>query len=112
MNLITASNLAPGAPLSRGDTPKHMFQVRSLFNLTKNVDFDNSIEYAHRLPDGNIPRRVRLDSRIAWRPGESIELSIVGQNLLRPRRLEFGDSYAVIGTQTPRSVYGKITWRF
>jgi iron complex outermembrane receptor protein len=112
MNNIQAANSRPDTPPSRGDTPKHMFQVRSLLNLTKNWDFDNTIYYAHRLPDGNIPSRVRLDSRIAWRATESMEFSVVGQNLLRPRRLEFGDSFAVVGTQVERSVYGKMTWRF
>jgi hypothetical protein len=26
--------------------------------------------------------------------------------------MEYGDSYSIIGTQSVRSVYGQITWRF
>lgn len=55
-----------------------------------------------------LSRTARLSKRI----GESVEVSVVGQNLLRPRSVEYGDSNAIIGTQTVRSVYGKITWRF
>jgi len=101
-----------GGDIFRGDGPKHMFQVRSLFNLSKNLDFDNSLYYVARSQINDIPARARLDSRIAWRAGEFLEFSLVGQNLLRPRTLEFGDSAAVAGTQVERSVFGKVTWRF
>ena len=100
-----------GGDVFRGDAPQHMFQVRSLFNLSKNLDFDNSLYYVSRLPDGDTPPRARLDSRIAWRAGEFLEFSVTGQNLLRPRTFEFGDA-SVAGTQAERSVFGQITWRF
>jgi len=41
-----------------------------------------------------------------------MEISLVGQNLLRPRTLEYGDSSGVLGTDAVRSVYAKIAWRF
>lgn len=92
--------------------PQNMFQVRSQLNLTRKVQFDQSVYYTARLPGGGIPGHARLDLRLARRIGESAEVSLVGQNLLRPRSMEFGDSNSVIGTQVVRSVYGKITWRF
>ncbi len=103
-------DLFPAEP--GGDAPKHMLQARSEFNLTKNIDFDNSLYYSARLPSTGAPSRARFDSRIAWRAGERLEFSVVGQNLLRPRTLEFGDAFAVVGTDAERSVFGKITWRF
>ena len=51
-------------------------------------------------------------SRLARRLGESAVISLVGQNLLRPRSTEYGDSYSIIGTQSVRSVYAQIAWRF
>ncbi|HYL78833.1 MAG TPA: TonB-dependent receptor, partial [Bryobacteraceae bacterium] len=105
-----SQDLFPAEP--GGDAPKHMLQVRSEFNLAKNIDFDNALYYSARLPSTGAPSRARFDSRIAWRAGESLEFSVVGQNLLRPRTLEFGDAFAVVGTETERSVFGKITWRF
>jgi hypothetical protein len=50
--------------------------------------------------------------RLARRIGESAEISVVGQNLLQPRALEYGNSDGIVGTESVRSVYGKITWRF
>jgi iron complex outermembrane recepter protein len=94
------------------DFPRNMFQIRSLLNLSRNVEFDQSLFYTARLPGGAIPGHARLDLRLARRMGESTEISIVGQNLLHGGTLEYGDSEGIAGTQSVRSVYGKITWRF
>ncbi len=92
--------------------PQNMVKVRSQVNLSRKVQFDQSLYYTARLPGGSIPGHARLDLRLARRIGESAEISLVGQNLLRPRTMEYGDSNSVIGTQSLRSVYGSITWRF
>jgi hypothetical protein len=44
--------------------------------------------------------------------GERTEISLVGQNLLRPRSLEYADSFQIVAAQARRSVFGKITWAF
>jgi len=94
------------------DFPQNQAQIRSQFNLPAKLEFDQSLYYTARLPGGSIPGHARLDVRLGRRLGESAELSIVGQNLLRARTTEYGDSFNVVGTQSVRSVYGKITWRF
>jgi iron complex outermembrane receptor protein len=95
-----------------GDSPKRQYQIRSLLNLRRNLDWDCSLSYVGRLSNGNIPGYTRLDTRLGWRLGESVELSVAGQNLLRPRHPEFHDALQVNRTQIERSVLGKITWRF
>jgi iron complex outermembrane receptor protein len=55
---------------------------------------------------------MRLDTRFAWRIGESLEVSVVGQNLLQPKHAEFPDIHYVNHMQDQRSFFGKITWRF
>jgi iron complex outermembrane receptor protein len=92
--------------------PQNMFQIRSLLNLSRSMEFDQSLYYTARLPGGNIPGHARLDLRLARRLGESTEISVVGQNLLRARTVEYGDDTFLEGTYAVRSVYGKITWRF
>ena len=95
-----------------GDTPKCRFQFRSLLRLPHNLDWDSSLYFVARLPDQGIPQYTRVDSRLGWRLGEFVELSVVGQNLLRPQHFEFANAYQVYSTQVKRSVYAKITWRF
>jgi iron complex outermembrane receptor protein len=92
--------------------PQNMFQVRSSLNLAKRTEFDQSLYYTARLPGGIIPGHARLDLRLARHFGERAEISLVGQNLLRPRTTEFGDANSIIGTEAVRSVYAQITWRF
>jgi len=92
--------------------PQNMFQVRSSLNLWRRMEFDQSLYYTARLPGGSIPGHARLDLRLARRLGESAQISLVGQNLLRPRTTEYGDTYSIIGTQSVRSVYAQITWKF
>ena len=92
--------------------PQNTFQIRSLMNLSPKMDFDQSLYYRARLPGASTPGHARLDLRLSRRIGEAVEISIVGQNLLRPSSFEYGDANALIGAQTVRSIYGKLTWRF
>jgi iron complex outermembrane recepter protein len=92
--------------------PQTMFEIRSSLNLSRRIEFDQSLNYTARLPGGSIPGHARLDLRLARHLGESAEISLVGQNLLRPRAAEYGDSYDIIGTQALRSIYAQITWKF
>jgi hypothetical protein len=94
------------------DFPRNMVQLRSLLTLPHKVEFDQSLYYTARLPGGSIEGHARLDLRLARRMGESTEISLVGQNLLRPGALEYGNSISIVGTQSVRSVYVKITCRF
>jgi iron complex outermembrane receptor protein len=92
--------------------PQNMAQIRSSLNLSRGVEFDQSVYYTARLPGGSIPGHARLDLRLSRRFGERTDISLVGQNLLRPRTMEYGDCEETVGTQVVRSVYGQIAWRF
>ena len=52
------------------------------------------------------------DLRLAWRAADSLELSLVGQNLLEDRHLEFVQEKFTQPTEVPRGVYGKLAYRF
>jgi iron complex outermembrane receptor protein len=108
------SSQDPNAGTIALDTPKHQFQVHSLLNLTRHLDWDTSLYHVGVLPDNGddpTPAFLRVDTRIGWRAGEALEFSVVGQNLLTPRHAEFGDDL-MFHTLVARSVFGKISWRF
>ena len=97
------------------ESPKHQFQIRSFLNLTRRLEWDTTVFRVGGLRGGGdepTPGYTRLDSRLAWRVGESLELSIVGQNLLSPGHVEFHDQFAILDTLVARSLFGKFTWRF
>jgi iron complex outermembrane receptor protein len=96
-------------------TPENQFQVRSFLNLPHNLEWDSTLYYVGHLRDGGngpVPAYTRVDTRLGWRFRKSLEVSVVGQNLLRPLHQEFHDAYELSNTLVERSVFARFTWRF
>jgi iron complex outermembrane receptor protein len=93
-------------------TPRHQAQVRSSLNLLRRLEWDTSAYHTGQLLNGGVPGYTRVDTRLGWRFDESLEVSLGGQNLLRPRHAEYFDDLGLHHTHVPRSVFGKLTWRF
>jgi iron complex outermembrane receptor protein len=107
----------PGAvfALPAAASPENQFQIRSQWNIGRHLEWDCFLARVGEVPDvgyGFAPSYTRLDTRLGWHIGESIELSVGGQNLLTPRHLEFYAEYPVQSTLVERSAIAKITWRF
>jgi len=107
--LITSSD--------NGSSPHHQVELQSLFNLPGNLELDTTYRYVSALPaqmstppGQTVAAYSTADVRLGWRPLQSVEFSVVGQNLLQPYHPEFGgDDGPLVGIK--RSFYGKITWR-
>jgi iron complex outermembrane receptor protein len=116
LNVILDPGSQDANQTERADnTPENQIQVRSQLNLTRNLEWDSAVYYVGHLRDGGngpVPAYTRVDTRLGWRMGSHIELSLVGQNLLTPRHAEFHDAYEVNNTLVARSVLAKITLRF
>jgi len=95
-----------------GNDPHHQFLIQSMINLPANFEFDSVLRYVDNLNQRGplVPSYVSLDLRIGWRPTPNWEFAIVGQNLLEKRHSEFGAP--ATRQEIPRSVYGKVTWKF
>jgi iron complex outermembrane receptor protein len=104
-----ASSLDTSVSSEVGDDPKHGYTIRSQVTLPRNFEWDTSLYFVSALSDQGIPSYDRLDTRVGWRLGESIELSLVGQNLLTPRHGEFGDD-TPLHTLVVRRVMAKVVW--
>ncbi len=110
---VTASN-------ATGNDPKHQFQVRSTYNLPYNVEFDSGVYFVSRLPNLGVQSYARVDARLGWNPTDSIELSLVGQNLFDNQHPEFSGGSGVGGgsiggvsaSEVPRGGYLKVIGRF
>jgi len=96
----------------QGQSPKHQFNIRSHLKLAHNVELDNMLYYVDSLHAINIPGYERFDSRIAWKPLEKVELSLVGQNLLNEHHKEFTEIPVLAQTEVGRTVYAKVSVRF
>jgi iron complex outermembrane receptor protein len=85
-------------------------------DLPNNLALDATFRRVDRLPTNNagvltfLPDYAELDIRLGWRPMESLEIAVVGQNLLHESHPEFG----VPGpqrTEIERGFFGRVIWR-
>ena len=58
---------------------------------------------------GIVPAYWQLDTRFAWQATRNLTLSLVGQNLLRERQVEYGYP-SPDRVQIARSVFARVTW--
>jgi iron complex outermembrane receptor protein len=93
-----------------GSSPSSLVSFQSLFNLPKHFELDATYRYSSALPAQAVSSHSSADLRLGWHLGESLDFSVLGQNLLQPSHNEFGgDPGPLVGIK--RSIYGKITWR-
>ncbi len=98
---------------AEGSSPVHAAQLRSHLALSSRWEWDVSAYFSGRLVAPNTPSYTKLDSTLSWRWTEGLSVSLVGQNLLRDRHLEFVDTTGAVSTSLiKRSVYAKFVWHF
>jgi iron complex outermembrane receptor protein len=108
-----------GADLNRGSyfegaTPAHQFALGAYVPLPHGLELNSFFRWIGRLRStadlGNsgLSPYATLDARLGWRLKESLELSVVGQNLIQARHVEFPGN----GTEIERAAYAKLAARF
>lgn len=101
-----------------GKSPEQQFNLRSTLFLPHNVEVSNALYYVDALDaldvvtGQNTRSYTRFDMRVAWKPIDSLELSLVGQNLFDPFHKEFNGFLYQSSSQVPRAVYGNVTYKF
>ncbi|MES2624867.1 MAG: TonB-dependent receptor [Pseudomonadota bacterium] len=97
--------------------PEHQVTITSSMDLPNNVSVDFSLRWVDELIKNKggvadeVPAYSELNLRLGWSPSETMELSLVGQNLLDNQHPEFGVS-GPLREEIERSIYGKIAFRF
>jgi iron complex outermembrane receptor protein len=113
MHLDPSSQDTQSVGLAEGSGAVTSAQVRSHYIFSHNVAWDTSAYFVGRLSDPKIPSYTRLDTGLTWHCREGLSISIVGQNLLKDRHLEFIEpTGATTSTVIKRSAYAKFTWQF
>lgn len=105
--------LGDSTMIRRSGSPQHQASLRSLMNLGSGWQLDLWPRYVDNLPALGVESYFDLDARLAWRPNDTVEFAIVGQNLLDSRRGEMVPEFLPLTpTQVERGVYGKLTVNF
>jgi len=103
-----------------GDTPHHQFSLRSLWQVSEQWQLDTTLRYVDmvravkgRIDDKDpIKSYLTVDCRVAWQLDPSVQLSVVGQNLLGNHR-EFRESTVdTQSTDVEPSVFFKADFHF
>ncbi len=95
--------------------PQQQLQLRWSVDVTRDIDFNAALRWTDKIQVNSgsavaaVPSYFEADARLAWRPAKQWEISLVGQNLLHNRHVEYGfpgPGQEAIG----RSVYGKMSF--
>jgi iron complex outermembrane receptor protein len=90
-------------------SPKRQYGWRNSFDLGNNIALDLGLRRVTEIRRLSIPAYTELHVRLAWKPRPSVELSLVGQNLLHRRHSEFNSEF--FGTsprEFERAVFGQV----
>ncbi len=99
--------------IAEGGSPHQWAQLESHLDLPRHLGWDVGASFTDRLSGLAVPSYVRVDSQLSWDLAENISISMVGQNLLKARHLEFSDPRgAVMPSLLKRSAYAKLVWSF
>jgi iron complex outermembrane receptor protein len=91
-------------------TPDRQFSLLSSADLPAHWRLDGGFRYVSEIANQQVPGYAELEVRLTWRPTAQFDLSLVGQNLLHGRHVEFGTPAA--RREIERSVYGSVEWHF
>lgn len=103
--------LAIGAEVGEGQSPRNQFNLRAQWDVTERVAVDSTLFYVDDLPAFGVSSYWRFDARVGWRICDEVLLEIVGQNIFDDAHREFGNTSEVGTTEIQRSVFGRLTWR-
>ena len=96
------------AGANEANDPSHVFSVRAAFEPRDDLEADVWLRGVGALTNPAVPAYAELDARIGWRVNSSVDLALVGQDLLHghhpefgppiPRRIEFERSVRLVFT--------------
>jgi iron complex outermembrane receptor protein len=101
----TSPAVLRGSDTFEANDPTHQVLFQSIMDLPWHFQFDAVARYVTELQSPAIQAYFTMDIRVAWQ-FKNLEISLVGQNLCDNQHPEFTSQ------EIPRSVYGKVTWRF
>ena len=113
MHLQPGSASSSSVSVTEGSAPVNSAQLRSNLALPHGLSWDASAYFVGRIANPVVPSYTRLDTSLSWQAQERLSLSLVGQNLIKDRHIEYFDiQRSVATTFVKRSAYAKATLTF
>lgn len=108
----SSTNANPGS--SEANDPERYFLLRSSLDVGANWQVDTAYRQVSRIARQNVPSYGELDLRVTWLPTPTLDISLVGRNLLHDHHPEFGSvtsQFSTTRNEIERSVHAAIVWR-
>lgn len=103
--------------LNETSDPQQQISVRSSVELPQDVELNTILRWVDTRRINNVglpaavPDYMELDLSLNWHPTQSLELALVGQNLLHDHHPEYS-APGPARVEIERSIYGKVVWRY
>ena len=103
---------------AEGQSPHDQFKLKSFYNITPKLEFDNILYYVSGLNKGitnqgkGIPSYVRFDTRLGYLATKNVDLSVGVQNLFNQVHTEFKKALYNNQTMIGRTFYVKMVWQY
>jgi iron complex outermembrane recepter protein len=106
--------------LTEKRSPKNQFRLRSYFNVTQKIEFDNMFYYVDSLPSAKFAKTdnkgassyVRFDTRLGYLPTKNLDLSIGIRNLFDDRHNEYYSGIYNYNAEIGRTYYLRAVWQY
>ena len=99
------------ANLASGLSPTHQFSLRTGADIGRRLTVDGWLRYVDELEYSSIEAYATVDARVAWQVLPTLEVSVVGQNLLEESHAEFVSELGDIPLiEMQRSAYVQLRW--
>ena len=104
-----STDMSGGA--SESHTPDRQFFLYSSVDLPADLRFDAGFRAIDDISNQQVSAYAELNAKVSWQPTVNLALSVVGQNLLHPRHVEFS-APGPTRREIERGVYGLVEWHF
>ncbi|MES2348579.1 MAG: TonB-dependent receptor [Pseudomonadota bacterium] len=109
------TSLEPGSKDASGNDglattdPARHWLLGSSLDLSERLTLDLHLRHNSSLPKPSVPAYTELNMQLLWRPRADIDVALIGQDLLHPSHVEYGDANRSV---FERTVLLKLSKRF
>ena len=95
---------------NKGQDPANRFHIGASINPLQHVEFDTNLYFTGPFREGDVNGYHRLDVRLAWKPMKDLEISLVGQDLLKASYKSNTDSIMGYESRIQQRYYMQMTY--
>ncbi len=107
------TDILQGSGFGINDSSSHSL-LRISYDIKPNHLLDATVRYMGKLRKLDVPAYSALDIRYGWKINKDLEFSVVGQNLLDSKHIEFADPVrtSAASPEYDRRLFAKVQWYF